>query len=308
MLGKGTASCVDARSGLLADIEDISPRRARDHNSRALRFTYVEDDRTLQREIDKLWKQDPDVMALDIETTGLQPWSSTIRLVQIGVETPRPRQVIIDCWAADARPAMELLAERAELVTCNGEFEQRHLGYHYGLWLEDVFDLCYASRVINQAQGRKLKNSYAALMRRHVGKRISKTQQVSAWNAEKLSNAQLRYAAMDVAGSLDIRVPLGQKIRQAGLLEEARAFTELKLEAARVSAEAYRDLDTSGYMQMSRAFAHAQTLEELKELHGIDRRMNISGPLRDDLAAEWEQRRRELAGEVPVTPAGHDVD
>lgn len=203
-------------------------RRRRDHNSHTLNYTYITSAEELDEQLPLL--RDPRVgyVALDIETTGLKPWFSAVRTVQLAVEEPEPRQLVIDCFAVDPTPALQLLEDRQlAVITCNGSFEHSHLYWHYGIRLPGMWDLCYASREVHAGDdGPRIPHTYAALMERHVGLAISKVEQTGAWDAPQLTQSQLDYAAMDVAGALDIYRRLHGLVRSGeldGRLQQATA-------------------------------------------------------------------------------------
>src|ERR1039458_5292768 len=91
--------------------------RPRDYNTGSLNYTYV----TTPRELDKckqaLWNMPR--IGLDIETTGYSPDENgnmpvgnteadgCVRLIQIAIDEPTPRQWVIDCFRVDPTPVLE---------------------------------------------------------------------------------------------------------------------------------------------------------------------------------------------------------
>src|SRR5688572_5246448 len=77
-----------------------------------------------------------DVVALDLETTGLDPRTSDIRLAQVcgGGKT-----FIIDLFHRDARPLFEALArDDLTVLAHGGDFEWRFVWHHFGIALDNI--------------------------------------------------------------------------------------------------------------------------------------------------------------------------
>lgn len=236
------------------------------------------------------------------------PWTGSIRLVQIGVEHPEPRQFLIDCWATDPRPILKLLDESPSLkiTTCNGWFEQLHLGYHYGVTLDCVFDICYGSRAETQRKIKSKKgekryragNDFRSIIRRYLGKKISKEQQTSAWDAPQLSRSQMEYAAKDVAGLLDVVPLMLDSLREKGLLETAEHTTEQELQRARNLAEMRLDEGREEAQRILRAINHAKKPLEVDEFCAAVRQLPISHLHVEEIEKFARRRRKELKGKA----------
>src|SRR5262245_8954234 len=111
-------------------------------------YTLVTDDRALAVCLDDVERQ-PHV-GLDTETTGLDPFTSKVRLVQLAT----PEAVyLIDCFAfpalSDRRLVAFLEAERPIKVLHNAKFDARMLERHAGARLRGVFDTYLASQVVS---------------------------------------------------------------------------------------------------------------------------------------------------------------
>ena len=337
----------------------------RNWNSETLNISYVDDAASLADCVAAL--TDPQVtrVALDIETTGgLKPWYGSVRLIQVGVEMPEPRQFLIDCWAVDPGDIFPVLTdENTEIITCNGLYEQSWLEYRYGVHITNLWDVSYASKAITkvkqdltrenakqqrkraeapyrqrlndlrkahrsaakaedadalqhltqqvaQAEAdleaviaqakedapkpRKISNDFRRLMRRYVGKKISKTQQTSQWGDPVLSDAQRRYAAMDVAGLLDIRRGLGREIHERKLHLQVADRNEEVLDRAR---RELRSGDDCAYQfaQLARCLLHARTADQLEQMFALQGQMTIHHRFRPKLREIRAQRHADLA-------------
>ena len=243
--GEGGVSARPAMNNLLCETivsrASKTPKRRQrvDFNSNQLSYTYITTAEQLEEHLPLLTDPRVGYVALDIETTGLKPWFSAVRTVQIAVEEPTPRQLVIDCFEVDPTPALKLLEDnQLAVVTCNGSFEHSHLYWHYGTRLPGLWDLCYASRELHASEEQRVKHSYAALMERHIGMAISKEEQNGQWDALTLTDAQLSYAAMDVAGALDLYRVLHRLVKNSDLEVQLGGATESAIDGAESQLEA----------------------------------------------------------------------
>lgn len=148
---------------------------------------------------------------------------------------------------------------------------------------------------VNAPKLRKMRHDYQALMRRYVNKKISKAQQTSEWDAEELSIHQLKYGALDAAGLLDIRRGIAADIAARGLEAEAHAANQGIPDKVRDQIEMYGDTRHDQVERMLRAFAHAQSFEELEEFRSLLGRITLYAPHRSKLADAYQERKRALS-------------
>ncbi|MBA3451075.1 MAG: hypothetical protein H0T18_07680, partial [Chloroflexia bacterium] len=181
-----------------------------------------------------------DVLGLDFETTGLDPRSDSLQLVQLAT---RDRVYLID-------PATVDLAALAPLLTTSSSTIVGHnlgfdLGFLHAAGLsipsgDRIFDTVLASQLIDggahpsgaktadpsDATGRGKKptmvgyHSLAAVAHRWLGQVIDKTLQVSDWSGP-LSDEHIAYAARDAAILLPLRDALDVALAQGGLANVA---------------------------------------------------------------------------------------
>jgi ribonuclease D len=158
-----------------------------------------------------------------------------VRLIQIGVEDPEPRQWVIDCFAIDPTPVLDQAWKTArrpyvkfdqETVIHYAWFEQEWLGYHYGVHLGKIFDTCAISRKVNSKLPPEEKLANAKLMTvalSYLGVEMDKGPQSSDWSVEELSEEQILYAALDAAVLLDLVPPMKKRIVDLGLESECNS-------------------------------------------------------------------------------------
>src|SRR5215204_5127558 len=126
------------------------------------------------------------VVALDLETTGLDPRTADIRLVQV---SDGEKIFVLDAFRRDVRPVARALArEDLTVLAHGGDFEWRFLYHHFGLALDNIVDTMLLSRLAfcgDMAEG-------------ELEIKLDKDMQKADWTVDPLPRRQLDYAAMDV--------------------------------------------------------------------------------------------------------------
>lgn len=198
------------------------------------------------------------VVGIDFETTGLDPLVNRIRLVQIACQAEDGDTAIwvVDAFQVGGPVLQEFLAEvfaqeSIVKVIHNAKFEIGFLRQFVGrrLKISKVFDTMLASQLITAGYfvmeysklAKSLKRKYpnhklSDLARRLLGRSLDKVEQVSDWSAPDLTEAQIRYAALDAAILLDIYPIL------AGLLEKNRLTKVAAIEFATLPAVVEKEL------------------------------------------------------------------
>jgi DNA polymerase-1 len=161
------------------------------------------------------------LIGLDTETTGLDPFTSRVRLVQFST----PDDVfVIDCFAFDALedPRLVDLLEQPRPIKIlhNAKFDARMLERHAKARLQGVFDTYLASQLV-AAGVHGQAHSLRAVAERFLGVALDKRQQLSDWTGT-LSDDQIEYAAADVRILLPLRAKLVEKIRELALIDVAK--------------------------------------------------------------------------------------
>jgi DNA polymerase-1 len=156
-----------------------------------------------------------ELVAVDTETTGLNPRKDRLRLLSLAVggET-----VLVDCFAVDATPLWPSLAGKA-LVLHNAGFD---LGFLVRLGFTPagpVHDTMHLAQLLAAGTGDRC--TLAACVERELGQTLDKAAQMSDWSGE-LTPAQLAYAARDVDVLAPLYEALAVKIEAACLAEVAR--------------------------------------------------------------------------------------
>jgi DNA polymerase III epsilon subunit-like protein len=200
-------------------------------------------------------------VALDLETTGLDPRRDEIRLLSLA--TP-DGMWLIDCSALDPGPILAALAGK-KLIAHNSMFDLlflRCLGYkHRGR----VTDTMILSRMVHagerDASGKRLDHSLEACCERELGLDLDKTHQNADWAGE-LTQGMLRYAAEDARVLLLLYDVLARRIRKQGQ-ERAVEIEERVLPAVIEMAHAGVPVDKDRWLRMI-----DEAKAELEDLRG----------------------------------------
>ncbi|MBO0857089.1 MAG: hypothetical protein J2P21_01265 [Chloracidobacterium sp.] len=160
------------------------------------------------------------LIGFDTETTGLNPHTSKLRLIQLA--TPRSSYVV-DCFRLSIdqlKPILDILAAPQPVkIAHNAKFDAKFLMRHCGARLGAVFDTYLASALIS-AGDENDRHSLEATVNRYLNEPIDKTAQTSDWSRE-LSDYQLEYAARDAQILTPLHERMREKLREMDLLEVA---------------------------------------------------------------------------------------
>jgi len=135
------------------------------------------------------------VVALDLETTGLDPRQAEIRLAQV---SDGEKIFILDLFHRDARPLFEALA-REDLVVLahSGDFEWRFVYHHFGIALDNIVDTLLLSRLAFCGDMSE-RVGLGYMVESELEIELDKDMQQADWTLDPLPRRQLDYAAMDV--------------------------------------------------------------------------------------------------------------
>jgi DNA polymerase-1 len=180
-------------------------------------------------------------VALDIETTGLDPDSDRIRLLSVAVarENAPPAVHLVDVSVVDPAPLLEVLRTK-NLLIHNAAFD---LGFLARLGFTpsgNVCDTMIREQVL--VAGTNESASLEACCQRRLRRSLDKTEQKSDWTG-KLNRSQLTYAAIDVQVLFPLKATQQAEIERARLsevvaVEEACVPTLIWLARSGVSVDA----------------------------------------------------------------------
>jgi ribonuclease D len=153
-----------------------------------------------------------DIVALDIETTGLNWRQDKIGTIQLQVDdttyvirvnghTPSHLKAVIE----DGRVCK---------VLHHAMFDLRFLAHRWNVTPANVVCTKIASKLA-EPEAPKQAHSLAPLVERYLGIALDKSEQTSAWTGE-LSEAQIHYAADDVRYLVPLFRRLNERLRAVG--------------------------------------------------------------------------------------------
>jgi len=175
-------------------------------------------------------------LAIDCETTGIDPHTDRVRLVQIAALNHPP--VVIDLFSipvAECKPLQQLLSSSILKIAHNLKFDWQFLTQAGFQFSGPFFDTQLAYQVLKA--GRKGKASLGVVTKKMLGIELDKSQQQNDFSQPDLSDEQLTYAATDAQVLLDLHEALTVRLKRQRLLPIA------KLESACVPATAQMELN-----------------------------------------------------------------
>ncbi|WP_199424253.1 ribonuclease D [Actinotalea solisilvae] len=175
--------------------------------------------------------RDARLVAWDIETSGLD-WATDqiatcqLHVADIGTEVVRLNDAVPD------RLRDLLNSERVVKVFHHAAFDLRFMRHHWRIAPRGVACTKILSKIVHPGlAGRE--HSLKPVLSRYLGVELDKTQQVSDWFAEDLSEEQLRYAVRDVEFLLPLFDRLMGAARANGvadLVEQSFAYLPTRVE------------------------------------------------------------------------------
>lgn len=153
-------------------------------------------------------------VAIDTETMGLQPARDRLCVVQLSPGDGSADVVQIPQGAVDAPNLKALLADPNRLKIFHfARFDLAILLHTFGVMATPVYCTKIASRLTRTYTD---KHGLKDNLRELLGVEVSKQQQLSDWGAEKLSDAQIAYAASDVLHLHALKARLDEMLAREG--------------------------------------------------------------------------------------------
>ena len=160
-------------------------------------------------------------VAIDTETMGLDHSRDRLCVVQLSPGDGSADVVQIAAGQSDAPHLKRLLADPAVLKIFHfARFDLGSLYKAFGVMPAPVYCTKIASRL---ARTYTDKHGLKDLVRELIGTDLSKQQQTSDWGGDKLTDAQIAYAASDVLYLHELKAKLDTMLAREGRMELAAA-------------------------------------------------------------------------------------
>lgn len=208
------------------------------------------------------------VMAIDTESTGLDPHKNKIRLVQLAVEGMPV--FVIDCstFLPDGLSMLrKLISSKAVKVFQNAKFDLQFLLALGILPPSPLFDTMLAAQLLRSSGG-PVRVNLEELVRHYLGESLSKKEQKSDWSGP-LRKEQLEYSAKDAEVLLRLRKKMLTELKENNLIEAARQEFACVRAIAEVEYNGiYLDLDLWNKLKLKIEQEQQSSLEKLYEYAG----------------------------------------
>ncbi len=200
-----------------------------------------------------------EMIAVDTETTGLDPNLHQVRLIQLAV--PDHPVLLIDCFSflpEGGSLLRSIFAGKSVKIFQNAKFDIQFL-LRVGIEVQlPLFDTMLAGILLrNGSEVDRV--SLKALAERFLGRVLDKQEQMSDW-CGNLTSEQLQYAAADAAILLPLRRAMIPLLKDSGLTEVARlefacvrALAEAELQGIYLEQQCWEDLRQKMIEERSRA-------------------------------------------------------
>jgi DNA polymerase-1 len=192
-------------------------------------------------------------IAVDIETTALDPHDGKIRLFQLALGDPlRPNVYVIDLFQTGGLgPLLDAMRESsAVFVIHNAKFEQKWFWWFFRFQFWPVFCTYRSSAIIYNGK-KELKHDLDSVIVRELQEHPENTGQGgSDWSRPNLDKDQIDYAAEDVVRLLRLYPALRRKLADYGLLQTALIEFGVVLPECRTELNGFR-LDRDKWLALA---------------------------------------------------------
>lgn len=159
-------------------------------------------------------------VAVDTETTGTDPWRSSLRAVQVAGPPDHP-VLVIDTAVLSPAVLGRVLADVGVLkVFHHGAYDLRML-WRAGIEVNRVADTMLAEQLLDAVRPAPIGSSLQAIVAARLGQELDKSAR-TGFGAEGLTGTQVRYAARDARVTWDVFAEQTRELASQGLVEAAR--------------------------------------------------------------------------------------
>ncbi len=229
-------------------------------------YELIETQEQVEKAVKELKKRQ--VLAVDTEATHLDPYNTTLVLIQVG--TPE-KAYIFNQQKVDTTPLKPLLEDPKRLkIVQNGKFDYEMLKVNANITLNNIFDTMLAERILTT--GFKRENSLEALALKHLDLQLEKSIRYTFGKTSTLTKKQLEYSALDVLVlfpifKIQFRSLQKEKLTRIAQLEfrTLPVVAEMELKGSYIDVEKWRK--NLKELKEKRDLAAARIQEELRPLY-----------------------------------------
>lgn len=185
-------------------------------------YVLVDSEEKLQKALEELDKEK--VIGVDVETTGLDPYTSKLLTVQIGTYT---KTFILDTRKMNLRdhPGLKSLLEDKKHVKLmhNGKFDYKQIKHHLNISTDNIYDTMLTEAVLTAGLGSGY-YSFQALIEKYTGIHIEKDIRREFLGMKKaaFTDDQLRYCALDTLYLFPVFEKQFPQLKKEGLVNIAK--------------------------------------------------------------------------------------
>ncbi|MEM8580874.1 MAG: ribonuclease D [Pseudomonadota bacterium] len=181
------------------------------------------------------------IVAIDTETMGLVPHRDRLCVVQLSSGDGDAHVVKITQGQKGA-PNLERLLQDPKVLKLfhYGRFDIAVMEHTFGVRAAPVYCTKIASKLVRTYTDR---HGLKALLHELLGIDISKQQQSSDWGAQKLTDAQIEYAASDVLYLHRLRDELNIRLEREGRMALAQSCFEFLPTRAALDLKGWPEVD-----------------------------------------------------------------
>jgi DNA polymerase I len=250
------------------------------------KYEYITDSGQAAEVLDKLKKEK--IVGLDIEATGLDPYTATLLLVQ--VSTPEISYIF------DARqlplkeiPQYKELLESTKVLKLmhNGKFDYSFVKHQTGAEINNIFDTMLTESILTAGiNGKPL--SLKALALQYLDLDIEKDVRRTFYNMTgKITEEQLKYAGLDTLVLFPLFEKQTEKLKEEKLINIAklefavtRVVAEMELRGVHIDVDKWRKIIKN--LQKKRD-SHAQKFQELIRPYYKTSQADLFGNMSDSI-------------------------
>ena len=249
-----------------SSVEESAPFKPQAGNYNEFEYELINDPSRLAQVAEMLAQEK--VLGIDTETTGLDPHTVQLLLLQIST---LDKVYIVDCKRV-VPLALKPLLENPNIlkVAQNAKFEYEMLKQQVGITLTGMFDTMLAERLITAGIGREI--SLKAIANKYIGANLDKSVRESFYKLAQhgdayLAQEQLHYAARDAFIMIPIYKMQLVELKKHKLMQVAElefrciaAVGDMELAGVQIDVERWRKIIADVAVQRD------QSQSELSEL------------------------------------------